>query len=212
MAILPLALKSLFVAAATLLLLRLTRHRSAAERSTIAHLGLFALVALPLASLALPSLSLPVPESIAHALGIGAATPPVTATPSTAGIAETTGATFPPPAVEQPVQAVSDQPSVLGDVVSALARHAYLLPTVALLLLTLAALFRLVGLRARAEVLVEPEWLAALARAQRRMSQRYLLSCSRGAPTSAGAAPGCHGRTFTLEWSSRSSSRIQAKQ
>jgi len=169
MAILPLALKSLFVAAATLLLLRLTRHRSAAERSTIAHLGLFALVALPLASLALPSLSLPVPESIAHALGIGAATPPVTATPSTAGIAETTGATFPPPAVEQPVQAVSDQPSVLGDVVSALARHAYLLPTVALLLLTLAALFRLVGLRARAEVLVEPEWLAALARAQRRM-------------------------------------------
>ena len=132
MAILLLALKSLFVAAATLLLLRLTRHRSAAERSTIAHLGLFALVALPLASLALPSLSLPVPESIARAVGIGAATPPDTATPSTVDIGQASGATFPLPAAEQRVQAISDQPSALGDVVSALARHAYLLPTGAL--------------------------------------------------------------------------------
>ena len=52
------------VAAATLALLRLTRARSAAERSTIAHLGLFALVALPLASLALPTLSVTVPASV----------------------------------------------------------------------------------------------------------------------------------------------------
>jgi bla regulator protein blaR1 len=167
MAILLLALKSLLVAAATLLLLRLTRRRSAAERSTIAHLGLFALVALPLASLALPSLSLPVPESIARVLEIG--TPSVTATPSTAGVVQATRAALPLPAAEPRVQAVSDQPSPFVGVVNALARHAYLLPTAALLLLTLAALFRLVGLRARAEVLVEPEWLAALARAQRRM-------------------------------------------
>ncbi|KRC82492.1 M56 family metallopeptidase [Sphingomonas sp. Root241] len=167
MAILLLALKSLLVAAATLLLLRLTRRRSAAERSTIAHLGLFALVALPLASLALPSLSLPVPESIAGVLGIG--TPPVTETPSTEGVAQATRAALPLPAAEPQVQAVSDQPSPFAGAVNALARHAYLLPTAALLLLTLAALFRLVGLRARAEVLVEPEWLAALARAQRRM-------------------------------------------
>lgn len=169
MAILLLALKSLLVAAATLLLLRLTRRRSAAERSTIAHLGLFALVALPLASLALPSLSLPVPEPIARVVGIGTTTLPVTATPSTVGIAQATGAARPLPAAEPRVQTASGQPSALGSVVSALARHAYLLPTAALLLLTLAALLRLVGLRARAEVLVEPEWLAALARAQRRM-------------------------------------------
>jgi bla regulator protein blaR1 len=56
-----LALKSLLVAAVTLGLLRLTHRRSASERSTIAHLGLFALVALPLGSLALPTLALPVP-------------------------------------------------------------------------------------------------------------------------------------------------------
>lgn len=169
MAILLLALKSLLVAAATLLLLRLTRRRSAAERSTIAHLGLFALVALPLASLALPSLSLPVPESIARIVGMDATPPPVTATPATADVAQATGAALPLPAAEPRIQAMSDQPSAFGNVVGALARHAYLLPTAALLLLTLAALLRLVGLRARAEVLVEPEWLAALARAQRRM-------------------------------------------
>ena len=63
-----LALKSLFVAAATLLLLRLTRRCSAGERSTIAHLGLFALVALPLASLALPQLVLPMPGQFARVL------------------------------------------------------------------------------------------------------------------------------------------------
>ncbi|MCX8474800.1 MAG: M56 family metallopeptidase [Sphingomonas sp.] len=169
MAILLLALKSLLVAAATLLLLRLTRRRSAAERSTIAHLGLFALVALPLASLALPSLSLPVPESIARMVGMDATPPPATATPATADVAQSNAAALPLPAAEPRIQAMSDQPSAFGNVVGALARHAYLLPTAALLLLTLAALLRLVGLRARAEVLVEPEWLAALARAQRRM-------------------------------------------
>ena len=66
MTLLLLALKSLLVAAVTLGLLRLTRARSAAERSTIAHLGLFALVALPLASLALPALDLPLPAPMAQ--------------------------------------------------------------------------------------------------------------------------------------------------
>jgi bla regulator protein blaR1 len=169
MAILLLALKSLLVAAATLLLLRLTRHRSAAERSTIAHLGLFALVALPLASLALPPLSLPLPEGIARAVGSDSITPPVTAISSAPYVAQGAGAARSLPAVEPQVHAASGEPSAFGGAVLALARHAYLLPTAALLLLTLVALFRLVGLRARAEVLVEPEWLAALARAQRRM-------------------------------------------
>lgn len=166
MALLLLALKSLIVAAATLLLLRLTRSRSAAERSTIAHLGLFALVALPLASLALPSLSLPLPDSLARAVE-SEATPPVTATASAPYAAQKTGPAL--PAADMQAQVTSDAPSAFGTAAIALARHAYLLPTIALLLLTIAALFRLVGLRARAEVLVEPEWLAALARAQRRM-------------------------------------------
>jgi bla regulator protein BlaR1 len=162
MAILLLALKSLLVAAVTLLLLRLTRHRSAAERSTIAHLGLFALVALPLASLALPALSMQLPESVTRIVQAGTATP----VPHAAPVA---GRALPLPAVEPQVEAGSEQPSVLAGTAIAVARYAYLLPTAALLLLTFAALFRLVGLRARAEVLVEPEWLAALARAQRRM-------------------------------------------
>lgn len=163
MAVLLLALKSLLVAAATLLLLRLTHRRSAAERSTIAHLGLFALVALPLAGLALPSLSLPLPESVAGF--VEATAPPGIAAPQAA---LTSGRAVPSQA-EQQAKAISEQPSRFGDAVMVMARHAYLVPTAALLLLTIAALFRLVGLRERAEVLVEPEWLAALARAQRRM-------------------------------------------
>ena len=59
-----LALKSFLVAAVTLGLLHLTRRRSAADRSWIAHLGLFALVALPLATLALPSLSIELPAAL----------------------------------------------------------------------------------------------------------------------------------------------------
>jgi bla regulator protein BlaR1 len=160
MAVLLLALKSLLVAAATLLLLRLTRRRSAAERSTIAHLGLFALVALPLASLALPSLSLPLPESMTHIVGSDTAAVQVTTALPASRLAKTSA---------EPLTQTTEAPSPLFDSMIVAARHAYLLPTAALLLLTFAALFRLVGLRARAEVLVEPEWLAALARAQRRM-------------------------------------------
>ena len=43
------------------------------------------------------------------------------------------------------------------------------MPAIALLLVTLVALMRLFGLRGRAQVLVDPVWLSALAHAQRRM-------------------------------------------
>ncbi|HWU96055.1 MAG TPA: hypothetical protein VN029_10690, partial [Sphingomonas sp.] len=62
--LLGLVLKSLVIAGITLLLLRLTRGRSAAERSLIAHLGLAGLVILPAATLMLPSLSLPLPQAL----------------------------------------------------------------------------------------------------------------------------------------------------
>ena len=52
--ILSLALKSLIVAGVALLLLRLARNRSAIDRSWIAHLGLAAILLLPLAAVALP--------------------------------------------------------------------------------------------------------------------------------------------------------------
>ena len=155
-----LALKSLFVAAATLLLLRLTRRRSAAERSTIAHLGLFALLALPLASLALPQLAIPLPVRFAQAI-------------AAAPTQQTTGAL--PDVPEQRRQlgridvATTGPSDSLARTIPAAAWYVLALPTLALLALTMAALLRLVGLRSRAEVLVNPAWLGALARAQRRM-------------------------------------------
>ena len=47
--------------------------------------------------------------------------------------------------------------------------YAYAAPAVALLLVTILALLRLVALRHRAQILVDPTWLTALAHAQRRM-------------------------------------------
>ena len=54
--LIPLAAKSFVIAGGALLLLRLLRNRSAADRSWIAHLALAGLLLLPLASLALPRL------------------------------------------------------------------------------------------------------------------------------------------------------------
>src|SRR4051812_15111054 len=136
-----LALKSLLVAAVTLGLLRLTRKRSAAERSTIAHLGLFALVALPLASLALPTLDLPLPAPIAQMATVDLVEQTPTPLPSRDKAAPIAAGTS---------SAVSAEPVWTGALSNA-ARYAFLLPTLVLLALTLAALLRLVGLRARAE-------------------------------------------------------------
>ena len=59
-----LALKSLVVAGIALAVLRLTRQRSAAERSMIGHLGLVALVALPAITWLVPAWN-PLPASAA---------------------------------------------------------------------------------------------------------------------------------------------------
>jgi beta-lactamase regulating signal transducer with metallopeptidase domain len=180
MTLLLLALKSLLVAAATLGLLRLTRTRSAAERSTIAHLGLIALVALPLASLAMPTLNLPMPAPMARMAAIDPAERVEPSLPSRDQVA-------PIPAFSSPSAAT--EPSLVSTL-SGGARYAFLLPTLVLLGLTLAALLRLVGLRARAEVLVDPVWLSALARAQRRMGFKngtaLLASDELGSPVSWG--------------------------
>ena len=183
--LLLLALKSLLVAAATLGLLRLTRARSAAQRSTIAHLGLFALVALPLGSLALPSLALPMPAAVAGF----AAVDPIAGPKATSPV---------PSSATAPIDAsaavkTAAKPAATGTLVTAIAdaaRYAFLIPTFVLLVLTLVALLRLVGLRARADVLVDPDWLSALARAQRRMGFKngtaLLWSDELGSPVSWG--------------------------
>lgn len=156
-----LALKSLLVAGATLLLLRLTRTRSAAERSTIAHLGLFGLVALPLATLALPQIAVPLPSPVA-----GLAAPREVTRIAPADAYRAYRAVTMTPVSSDPAPAPSHH------IIGAMARYAFLVPTLALLMLTLVALLRLTGLRSRAEVLVDPDWLSALARAQRRMKMK----------------------------------------
>ena len=179
--ILFLAFKSLLVAAATLILLRLTCRRSAAERSTIAHLGLFALVALPLASLALPQLAVPMPSKIAE-VAAPASNLQKTEAHSYAATAQRR--------LRQLDLATTSTSGFVARVLSVVTRHLYLVPTLALLALTLAALLRLIGLRSRAEVLVDPAWLGALARAQRRIGFKngaaLLKSGELGSPVSWG--------------------------
>jgi bla regulator protein blaR1 len=182
--LIALVLKSLAIAGLTLLAVRLTRHRSAAERSLIAHLGLLALVALPVATLLLPALRIPLPEM-------------TRAEPAAADSVTPTRMARTAPATEAAVVSASPAPEVssetpLAPILQAFAPYAYALPVGALLLLTFAALMRLVRLRAQAEVLVDPVWLSALAHAQRRMGHKsgtaLLVSDTLPSPISWGLA------------------------
>jgi bla regulator protein BlaR1 len=155
---LPLAAKSLLIAGATLLLLKLMQRRSAADRSFVAHLGLASIAVLPLALLALPQMEVetgllgakaPVEIPVGHA--------PVVMDKEV--VAST--ATFPQDA----------GPSFVSTVDWAF--WAYAAPAALLLLFTLIALGRLVILKSKSSVLVEPHWLTALARAQRRMGFKH---------------------------------------
>ena len=166
--ILLLAAKSFIVAGGALLLLQLMRKRSAADRSWIAHLALGALLLLPVAAFTLPSLDV---EGPAFLVGDGTeAAAPLAAAPAplpaTSAAEAPATATFPaaPAVVEAPVAAAG-----AGD----WSLLAYLLPAAVLLLLTLIARTRLIVLKSRATVLVEPEWLTALAHAQRRMGFKH---------------------------------------
>jgi len=170
--ILLLAAKSFLVAGGALLLLQLMRNRSAVDRSWIAHLALIVLVLLPVAAFALPSLDVEGPAFMAGAEDAPAVSAPVAASPvadapaATAAATATAngGATFPSAATDTPAAvAASIDWSVWG----------YVLPAAVLILLTLIALARLFVLKSRATVLVEPEWLTALAHAQRRMGFKH---------------------------------------
>lgn len=155
-----LALKSLLIAGVTLGLLHLTRRRSASERSLIAHLGLVALVALPLASLMLPSLNVALPDALRPAPAMNSETAVATPLTNLDTIAEKADVGPAPTA-----RASEETTALTFDWTP----YAYAVPAVALLLVTLLALLRLVALRSRAQVLVDPTWLTALAHAQRRM-------------------------------------------
>jgi beta-lactamase regulating signal transducer with metallopeptidase domain len=146
----PFALKSLLIAGLTLGLLRLLADRSAAERNMVAHFGLLALLIMPLGSLFLPQLVVSAPV-LAQAQ---TATQIVASSPTAAPVASA-------------ASALPDAAPAFD--VASLWPLAYGLPAAALLIVTLLAVLRLLTLRARASVLVEPSWISALAHAQRRM-------------------------------------------
>ena len=161
--LIAIALKSLLVAGATLLVLRLMKGRSAAERSTVAHVGLLALVVMAIAPLVLPTLSVEAPALLGQVSSVEASAPaPVALSPETK-------------IVPLPAAPVSTVPAAAEPAISAAsaATALYAVPAAILLIITLLALGRLLALRARADVLVDGTWLSALARAQRRMGFKH---------------------------------------
>jgi beta-lactamase regulating signal transducer with metallopeptidase domain len=164
--ILLLGAKSFVIAGGALLLLQLMRKRSAADRSWIAHLALGALLLLPVAAFALPSLDVEGPAFlVGDAQQAAPALAPVPAALPAAAEGDANAApdpAAPPTAAQAPAASPVDWPF-----------WGYAVPVAVLLLLTLIALGRLFVLKSRATVLVEPEWLTALAHAQRRMGFKH---------------------------------------
>ena len=155
------ALKSLLVAGFTLGLLMLMKHRSAAERSWIAHIGLLALLVMAFAPLALPRWTIETPVLPARSAPVEVAVATI-GQPSAIGSKSSLVRDSRAAAPVRPTMSPAAEASAF-----------YAIPAVVLLLITALALARLVALRARAEVLVDSHWLSALARAQRRMGFKH---------------------------------------
>jgi beta-lactamase regulating signal transducer with metallopeptidase domain len=150
--------KSLLCAALVLVALRLLRRRSAAERSLMANLGLLAILFLPAATLALPDLPVVAPRAVAEAYIQVAPVAPRTAYVADRSAAVETAA------AETATPAYGWRELVL---------LAWAVPAAFMLLMTLLAVMRLHRLRGRAQVLVDPRWLTALASAQRRLGLKH---------------------------------------
>ena len=169
--LLDMAWKSLLCAAAALLLLRLFENRSAAAKSLLAHLGVLAVLGLPVAAAMVPAFKVDAPGLISN-LDFSGLLPGVEGMAAQAALAG--------PAL----------PEEAGPGGAALLILAYAIPAVLLLLLGLSALLRLHLLRARAFVLVDPAWTAALDSARRRLRFRrdvaLLISGDVAAPISWG--------------------------
>jgi bla regulator protein blaR1 len=158
--LIPLAAKSFVVAGGALILLKLLRNRSAADRSWIAHLALAGLLLLPIATFALPTLDVAGPEFL-----VG---PAEVQSPSS--VAPTQVAPAPAPVASS--APVADDAGV-GSAPVDWPFWGYTVPAALLVLLTLIALVRLFVLKARATVLVDAPWLTALAKAQHRMGFKH---------------------------------------
>ena len=167
------AFKSLLIAALTLGLLELMKRRSAAERSWIAHAGLFALVLMAVAPVALPNWNVEGPSMLGKVQAVEApaetAPPPLPiAKDGKINVQELALSTVAPKTTAEPKAAPVSPLSA-----TATTMVLYAIPAAILLLITFLALARLVTLRARADVLVDGHWLSALARAQRRMGFKH---------------------------------------
>lgn len=155
--LIPLAAKSLLIAGGALLLLKLLKDRSAADRSWIAHLALAGLLLLPLAAF-LPTLDVTGPEFL---VGTGEVQAPASSVaPEESSASAATAA----PAVAEAAAAGSPVDWTFW---------AYAVPAAMLVLIILVALGRLFVLKSRATVLVDAPWLTALARAQQRMGFKH---------------------------------------
>jgi beta-lactamase regulating signal transducer with metallopeptidase domain len=153
--------KSLVCAGLLLVALRLLRRRSAAERSLLANLGLVAILLLPIGAQALPDLPVAAPPAVNQVFAQVGPLPARAPAPTLEAEAPS-----PPPATEPALP-----PSAYGW--REMVLLAWALPAAAMLLLTLLAVVRLHRLRARAQVLVDPRWLTALASAQRRLGLKH---------------------------------------
>lgn len=159
--------KSLLGAGLCLLTLAVLRRRSAGEKALVAHVGVLALVLLPAAALLLPALELRVPEPIAEA--------------AMSFTAEANG-----PAEAAAAPAVREAPFNWG----AAAVLLYLVVAGAFLCGLMIAVARLQLIRARADLIRDPEWLAALVSAQHRAGFKHgtalLTSAELNSPVSWG--------------------------
>lgn len=153
--------KSALCAGLTLLLLALMARRSAAERSLLAHVGLFATLLLPLSVLVLPDWQVAAPQRAPSAIWV-AETMPAPAISSEPGTAAVLSEAAHASTVETSTIAI-------GDVLP----WAYGVPALLLVLLLMLAVMRLHLLRARSDVLVQPHWTTALAAAQRRLGFKH---------------------------------------
>ncbi|HEY6049013.1 MAG TPA: M56 family metallopeptidase, partial [Sphingomicrobium sp.] len=164
--LIAIALKSLLIAALTLGLLQLLKHRSAAERSWVAHIGLLALLIMAVAPVVMPRWHVEAPALL------GSSTTPAATATVQADTPKRTAISAPlAPMPTVPAPALQKAQPVISPAAAATALYA--LPAAILLLITALALARLIALRARADVLVDGHWLSALARAQRRMGFKH---------------------------------------
>lgn len=172
--LIDIGIKSLVLGAITLLLLKIASRRLPAERSLIAHIGLLAIMALPLAIILLPEWA-PLPKTLVSPAASaerpsGTASLPVPLSPLILADTETD-----PPGAASDVDSGMSGTTPRGSSLDTqtLLFGAYAIPFAVFAGIMLIAVARLFRMRARAAVVVEPAWLSALAQAQRRMGFKH---------------------------------------